>query len=435
MTTLGRYRLGRQLGAGALGTVYLADGPDGPVAVKVIHPQLADIPRFRTRLLREAELARRVAGPGVVRVVDVDAAGAQPYLVTEYLAAPTLHERIRTQGPLAGAALQRFADSLLGALAAVHRAGIVHRDLKPTNVLVADDGSAHVVDFGLAGLADLAPSATEGRGTPQWMAPEVERGEAATVAADVWGWGQLVAYAASGDRRDPQAVPEPLRHKVLAAIAPDLDARREAYVPAAFPASALGAVPATDLPAEQATAARKRKVGAVVAAIAVAAAGVTVWSIARHGGDLATPLVLYDDTFHNGVTLNAYNGTNDAASTTRVRRGATAIEAQTTPQGVLFLQLPDTMRLKDYSQLEAWVWAPEVTTVKVTMTSANDDAAGVNASVTLLDEAWTHVTVSLDDLVRERTAYDHATQRMLWFTLDTKAKGPISFDDLAFTAG
>jgi GH18 family chitinase len=290
--TLGPYVLVRRIGTGGLGDVWLATGPDGDVALKVVRPDLADRAGFRARLAAEAAAARQAAGPGVVRLLDVETDGPMPYLVMEYLDYPDLAAMVVFRGPLAGTMLETFADSLLEAMARIHRSGIVHRDLKPTNVLVDAEGAAHVLDFGIATGTDLDTDATESMGTVGWRAPEVQRGEPVTVAADVFGWGLLVTYAASGrhpyardGEADPAALqrnitsgapnldglPDLLRERVRDALSDDVLRRRHTYVPSAFPTHPTEA-PDTALPGfvvSVPTTARQRRSGSFVIAGAV----------------------------------------------------------------------------------------------------------------------------------------------------------------------
>jgi eukaryotic-like serine/threonine-protein kinase len=230
---VGAYRLVGRLGRGGMGTVYLgqpavaaAPGvPDLRVAVKVVHPDLAADAGFRARFREEVAAARRVAPFCTARVVDADPHAAQPYLVTEYVDGVSLRQAVDERGPLDGSTLAGVALGVAAALAAIHAAGLVHRDLKPANVLLSLSGQ-RVIDFGIARALDSARRLTQVGtvlGTPGWMAPEQIAGGVVGPAADVFSWGSLVGYAATG--RNPWAEggggPTALAYRVVH-DAPDL---------------------------------------------------------------------------------------------------------------------------------------------------------------------------------------------------------------------
>ncbi|MEV4841491.1 serine/threonine-protein kinase [Nonomuraea sp. NPDC049486] len=198
---IGRYRLVRVLGRGGMGTVHLAEDPSGQqVAIKVINPELSQHEQFRMRFRREADAARRVRRFCTAAVLEAALDGDQLYVVTEYVPGPNLEEAVRQSGPLRGSSLDALAVSVATALTAIHGAGVVHRDLKPSNVLLSPVGP-RVIDFGIARALDTLGGVTgtgELIGTPRYMAPEVLRGEPVSPACDVFSWGCLVAYAASG---------------------------------------------------------------------------------------------------------------------------------------------------------------------------------------------------------------------------------------------
>src|SRR5580658_9668667 len=228
---VGRYRLTARLGAGGMGVVYLGVAEDGtPVAVKLLRPELADDPEFRTRFTREVSNLDRVMGVCTVRVIEA---------VTESADGPTLSEYVATFGPLPEDMLFGLATGLAEALTAIHGIGIVHRDLKPSNVLLTRSGPK-VIDFGIAHTFDATSLTAAGItvGSAGFMAPEQVMGHAGT-AADVFCWALTVAYAASGRspfgagapdaimfrilHADPDisAVPERIRPQVVAALAKD----------------------------------------------------------------------------------------------------------------------------------------------------------------------------------------------------------------------
>src|SRR4051794_4267971 len=132
---LGRHRLIARLGQGGMGVVYLADGPNGRVAIKAVRPELAADPGFRTRFHQEVQACFRVRGPFTAELVDFDTLANPPWLATEYVSAPNLEDLVKQHGPLGHDAQLALALGLAQALTTLHAAGIVHRDLKPANVL------------------------------------------------------------------------------------------------------------------------------------------------------------------------------------------------------------------------------------------------------------------------------------------------------------
>ena len=224
-----------------MGVVHLARDPEGrPVAVKVLHPDGTEGANARRRLAREVETMRRVRSPYVAEVLDADVTGEYPYIVTRFVAGPTLDEMVRARGPLSGQGLRRLAYGMAEALTAIHAAGVVHRDLKPGNVMLTDDRPI-VIDFGIAQTGDATRLTQTGlvMGTPGYLAPEVIEGEPSSPASDVHSWGSTMAFAATGHlpfgggsyetifyrivsgRADLTGVPAPLVPLISAALARD----------------------------------------------------------------------------------------------------------------------------------------------------------------------------------------------------------------------
>ncbi|WP_217548812.1 protein kinase [Streptomyces sp. GbtcB6] len=199
--SVGEYQLLRRLGAGGMGRVYLGRSPGGrAVAVKVVHAELvAGQPEFRSRFRRELEAARKVSGAFTAPVVDADPDAELPWLVTSYIAGPSLQEAVAEQGPLPAANVLALAAGLAEALTSVHAAQLVHRDLKPSNVLLAEDGP-RVIDFGIARSVESATITRAGLmvGSPGFMSPEQIAGGEVTGASDVFAFGAVLTYAATG---------------------------------------------------------------------------------------------------------------------------------------------------------------------------------------------------------------------------------------------
>jgi serine/threonine kinase PknH len=197
---IGGYRLIARLGAGGMGRVYLGSTQSGRhLAIKVVRAEFADDKEFRRRFAQEVTAAQRVQNLYTAAVIDADLNGSMPWLATVHIPGPSLQEAVTESGPLPPSALPTLGAGVAEALQSIHRAGIVHRDLKPSNVLLADDGP-RVIDFGIARAADATPLTRTGSiiGSPQFMAPEQVRGDASTGAVDVFAFGCLLHFAATG---------------------------------------------------------------------------------------------------------------------------------------------------------------------------------------------------------------------------------------------
>ncbi len=167
----------------------------------MIRPELAQRPEFRARFAREAESARRVRRFTTAAVLDAEAHGPQPYLVTEFVEGPTLSRHVSVREPMRPADLEQLAVSVTTALSAIHAAGIVHRDLTPGNVLLSPVGPK-VIDFGLAREfntdTELSRNVRQAIGTPGYMSPEQILDAPITSAVDIFSWGAVMVFAATG---------------------------------------------------------------------------------------------------------------------------------------------------------------------------------------------------------------------------------------------
>jgi len=201
-----RYELESELGHGGMGVVWRAT--DTLLARQVALKEV-DLPRggdaaeregLRARVSREARAAARLSHPGVVTVYDIAHDGGQDFIVMELVSAPTLEELVRGGGPLPPERAARLGLGLLDALEAAHRAGIVHRDLKPRNVMVREDGSTKLADFGIASVQGDPRLTATGLvvGSPAYMAPEQVEAQAVSPATDLWALGATLWFAVEG---------------------------------------------------------------------------------------------------------------------------------------------------------------------------------------------------------------------------------------------
>ena len=197
---VGVYRLRARLGSGGMGRVFLGYSPAGrAVAVKVIHPELAKDPSFRTRFRREVASARAVSGAYTAPVTAAGPDDDPPWLATAFVPGPSLAGVIAAAGPLPEPSLWKLTAGLVEALQAVHAAGLVHRDLKPGNVLLATDGP-RVIDFGISAAFEGTRMTSTGLivGTPSFMSPEQAEGARVGPESDVFSLGCVIVFAATG---------------------------------------------------------------------------------------------------------------------------------------------------------------------------------------------------------------------------------------------
>ena len=206
----GRYRLCRWLAAGGMGQVWQAvdEVLDRPVAVKLLRDEYAQDPGFVRRFRAEARYAAAVTHPGVASVFDysevatADGAEPTPFLVMELVEGEPLSWLLAREGRLG---LDRSLD-IVGqaavAVGAAHQARLVHRDIKPANLLVCQDGTVKVTDFGVAQALGQGQG-DEGEllvGTAGYLSPEQASGQPATAASDLYALG-VVAYEGLAGRR------------------------------------------------------------------------------------------------------------------------------------------------------------------------------------------------------------------------------------------
>ena len=202
----GRYRLVRQVGSGGMGVVWeaLDERLERPVAVKQLRPQVGlspeDAELAKNRAMREARITARLHHRNAVPVFDVVEHDGQPCLIMQFLPSVPLSAELREGGSLTVLDAARVGAQVASALAAAHALGIVHRDVKPGNILITDDGTALLSDFGISHALGDATLTSTGlvHGTPAYLAPEVARGASSSFASDVFSLGATLYTCLEG---------------------------------------------------------------------------------------------------------------------------------------------------------------------------------------------------------------------------------------------
>ena len=197
-----RYRVTRRLARGGMATVYVAQDErlERPVALKVMHPHLAESDAFVERFHREARAAARIVHPGVVSVFDQGVVSGQGFLVMELIDGTNLRALLNAQGAFTIPQALRYTTDILEALRAAHRMSVIHRDIKPENILVPTDGPAKVADFGLARAVSEGSTSATGNmlGTVAYIAPEIALTTEANARSDLYSVGIMLYEMLTG---------------------------------------------------------------------------------------------------------------------------------------------------------------------------------------------------------------------------------------------
>jgi serine/threonine-protein kinase len=238
-----RYEIRAVIGRGGMGEVFEAVDRrlNRTVAIKVLRPELAADERFLTRFRREAATAARLTHPGIVAVHDIGEDGGKTFIVMEFLAGRTLAEVAGDRSKPTADRVRNIGVAAARALAHAHDRGVVHRDVSPANIMVTNDETVKILDFGIArgGSAALRSNAAS-RGTLPYVAPEVLRGGRVDARADVYALGAVLRELATGvddiglqQTLQRATAPDPaLRFPSASAFAEALDHREGPIEPA-----------------------------------------------------------------------------------------------------------------------------------------------------------------------------------------------------------
>lgn len=208
-----RYQVLSVIALGGMSTVYKAldERLDRHVALKIMHPHLAQSPDLVQRFRREARAVARLSHPGIVGVYDQGVINGAGYLVMEYVHGPNLREVLHERTTFTVGDAFDLIEEVLQALAVAHKAGLIHRDVKPENVLIAPNGQAKVADFGLARVISDATASSTGSvlGTVAYLAPELISAEEIDARTDVYSIGIMLYELLAG--KPPYAQQTPIQ--------------------------------------------------------------------------------------------------------------------------------------------------------------------------------------------------------------------------------
>ena len=199
-----RYVIRRSIGEGGMADVYLAQDTilRREVAIKVLRGELNEDPVNLQRFQREANAITNLSHPNIVEVYDVGEADKKNYIVMEYVPGKTLKQLIKQRGALNPTEAINIMKQLVSATAHAHHNDIIHRDIKSQNVLIKDDGTVKLSDFGIASTGDSSQQLTQTdtvMGSVHYLAPELARGKAATAQSDIYSLGIVFFEMLTGD--------------------------------------------------------------------------------------------------------------------------------------------------------------------------------------------------------------------------------------------
>jgi len=221
---VGRYRVIRLLGQGGMGAVYLAQDPaiNRQVAIKFLGDRLDD-EEMRERFAREPRAAGGLRHPNIVTIFDVGEQDGRPYIVMEYVAGETLLDVIRRRAPLALARKLQLIEGVCMGLGHAHAAGIIHRDIKPANIVVDENGTVKILDFGIAKLGETRLTKSGAiPGTLNYLAPELITTGQVDHRSDIFAVGAVLYELLAGRQAFPGSIHDGVLGRLTADTPPAL---------------------------------------------------------------------------------------------------------------------------------------------------------------------------------------------------------------------
>ena len=235
-TLAGRYGLEELVGEGGMASVYRARDTvlERQVAIKVLHEQYSSDPEYVERFRREARAIARLSHPNIVTVIDRGEFEGCQFIVFEHVPGETLKDVIRREGPLPVERAVALTHQIARALGFAHELGIVHRDVKPQNVLIDQEGTAKVTDFGIARALDVDEGLTESGtvlGTSDYVAPEQASGEQVDERTDQYSLGVVLYELLTGEVPYPGSNPMAVAMRHLRDPVPSARGKRSEVTP------------------------------------------------------------------------------------------------------------------------------------------------------------------------------------------------------------
>jgi serine/threonine protein kinase len=225
MDRIGRYRIVKEIGRGAMGIVYLATDPTIGRSVAIKTVRLRDVDnaqqreKLRERLFREARSAGVLSHPNIVTIYDMAEEDGVAYIAMEYVDGPTFEEIMASGKPLESGKMFTILRQTATALDYAHTKGIIHRDIKPANIMLGRDGNVKVTDFGIAKINAAADSYTMTGtlvGTPNYMSPEQVQGTEVTGRSDQFSLAVIAYEILTGERPFPGQQLSTVVYKIVA---------------------------------------------------------------------------------------------------------------------------------------------------------------------------------------------------------------------------